>query len=55
MNRASKLGSSLSRKNLLKKNVDYQEECLLRTIHCSLKNGPLTKVQFIHMGKVFFI
>ena len=32
MNRASKMGGSLSRKMLLRKKVDYQEECLLRKI-----------------------
>ena len=44
MNRASNVGGSLSRKMLLRKKVDYQEEWFLKEekiINCSSMNGRL--------------
>ena len=44
MNRASKMGGSLSRKMFLLKKVDYQEEWFLKEekiINCSSMNGQL--------------
>ena len=50
MNRACKMGGLSYRKN-----VDYQEGCLLRMMKYSLKNGLLRTVQLIHIRKVFFL
>ena len=58
MNRASKMGGSLSRNMLLRKKVDYQEECLLRKIVVLERTDDLKslKVWLIHViGKVLFL
>jgi len=58
MNRASKMGGSLSRNMLLRKKVDYQEECFLRKIVVLERTDDLKslKVWLIHViGKVLFL
>ena len=56
MNRTSKMVTLFQEKILLRKNVDYQEECLLRMIKYKLfsKKGLLRKGQLIHIGKDVF-
>ena len=55
MNRTSKMVTLFEEKILLRKKVDYQEECLLRMIKYKLfiKKGLLRKVQLIHAEKMF--
>ena len=59
MNRTSKMGALFQETMLLRKKVDYQEECLLRKIRqitqSFSKNGLLRKIQLIHVGKVSFL
>ena len=56
MNRTSKMVTLFQEKILLRKKVDYQEECLLRMIKYKLfiKKKLLRKVQLIHTEKYFF-
>ena len=51
------MGALFQEKMLLRKKVDYQEECVLRrsNYNCSSKNGRLRKVQLIHIGKFVFL
>ena len=57
MNITSKMGALFQEKMLLRKKVDYQEECFVRRINtnCSSKNGLPRKVRLIHIGKVSFL
>ena len=57
MNKTSKMGALFQTKMLLRKKVDYQEECFLRRINFELFFNERTtgKGQLIHIGKVSFL
>ena len=52
----NRMGALFEEKMLLRKKVDYREECFFqKKKNCSSMNGLLRKVQLIHKGKAFLL